>query len=300
MKRSKFYYLTHPKIALPALLEKVSDRYAIEQRWKQCMDYPLNLDNPQTFCEKLQWLKLYDHNPIYHKLVDKYEVKKWVADRIGAEHVVETIALYNSVDEIDFDVLPDRFVLKCTHNSGGLVVCTDKSKLDKQKAVDTLTQGMAIRDYYLCNREWAYKGVRPRIIAEDYIDTLGKSESIEYKLTCTNGKVCMTTVCSGIAHVEFEKRFNDHFDREGNRLPFYVNYKSAGLNLPKKSLYEELVQIAESLSDGIPEVRVDLYVHKGVIMFGEMTFYTWAGFMDYRPKEWDKIMGDWLKLPIDR
>ena len=296
MKRSKLYYLTHPSVAIPALLSKVSDRYAIEQQWKRCMDYPLNLSDPQTFCEKLNWLKLHDHNPLYHKLVDKYEVKQWVADKIGEEYVVKTYALYNSVDEIDFDALPNSFVLKCTHNSGGLVVCPNKCKLDSNAAKEILRLGMVCGDYYLNNREWAYKGVKPRIIAEEYINSLGKPESIEYKLTCINGKVKMTTVCSGIAHVESDKRFNDHFDEDGNRLPFYVAYKPAGLNLPEKPIYDELVRIAEILSHNIPQVRVDLYLHNEKIMFGEMTFYTWAGYMNYVPKEWDRIMGSWLKI----
>lgn len=296
MKRSKFYYLTHPSVGIPALLAKLSDRYALKQQWKHMMDYPLNLDDPQTFCEKIQWLKLHDHNPLYHQLVDKYAVKKWVAEKIGEEHVVKTYAIYKSVEEIDFDALPNSFVLKCTHTSGGHVICPDKSKLDKQKAKETLSLGMAIKDYYKQSQEWAYKGVKPRIIAEEYIDTLGKPESIEYKLTCINGKVRMTTVCSGIAHVEFEKRFNDHFDDKGKRLPFYVAYKPAGLDLPEKDLHSEMVRIAEVLSAGIPQVRVDLYVHNNIIMFGEMTFYTWGGYMNYVPKEYDRIMGDWLEL----
>ena len=116
MKRNKFYYLTHPSVGIPALLAKVSDRYAIEQMWKSHMDYPLNLDNPQTFNEKLQWLKLYDHNPLYTTLVDKYKVKEWVAQKIGTQYVIPTLGIYQSVDEIDLDKLPDRFVLKCNHD----------------------------------------------------------------------------------------------------------------------------------------------------------------------------------------
>ena len=290
--------MTHPCVTLSALLSKYSDRYAIEQQWKSCMDYPLDLDNPKSFCEKINWLKLHDHNPLYHKLVDKYEVKEWVAQKIGMEHVVKTYALYNSTDEIDFDALPNRFVLKCTHNSGGLVVCKDKSKLDKKQALKLLSQSMAIKDYYLNFREWAYKGVKPRIIAEEYIESLGRPESIEYKLTCINGKVRMTTVCSGIAHDDFDKRFNDHFDKDGNRLPFYVNYKPAGLDLPKPVIHKQLIDYAELLAKDIPQVRVDFYIHNNAIMFGEMTFYTWAGYMNYVPKEYDCIMGSWLKLNV--
>lgn len=274
----------------------VSDKQHIRYLWSEYMDYPLNLDNPQTFCEKLQWLKLHDHNPLYHKLVDKYEVQKYVAERIGEEHVVKLYGVWNSVDEIDVNSLPNQFVLKHTGDSGGFVVCKDKKKFNWQEAKQKMRLNTDSKNYFLTNREWAYKDVPSRIIAEEYIDSLGKQESIEYKITCMNGKVKMITVCSGIAHVEYEKRFNDHFDREGNRLPFYVNYKPAGLDLPSKEITDELIRLSETLSDGIPQVRVDWYVHKGKIYFGEMTFYTWAGFMDYVPKEWDRKMGDWLEL----
>jgi len=297
MKHFVFYFLVRPKLLIHALKCKLSDKYAIEEQWAHSMDYPLNLKNPQTFCEKLQWIKLHDHDPLYHILVDKYEVKQYVAEKIGSQFVVKTLALYKSVDEIDLDKLPNQFVLKCTHDSGSIVICTDKTQFDMQAAKEKLGQGIATTDYYRNYCEWAYKGVKPRIIAEEYIDTLGKPESIEYKITCINGMVKMITVCSGIAHVEFEKRFNDHFDREGNRLPFYVAYKPAGLNLPPQEEVDEMIEICDKLSAGIPQVRVDLYRHKGQLYFGEMTFYTWAGFMNYVPKEYDKIMGDWLTLP---
>ena len=214
-----------------------------------------------------------------------------------SEHVVKNYGLYNSVDEIDYNKLPNRFVLKCTHDSGSYVVCQDKATFDKEKARAILANGLNAGDFSDMQREWAYRGVQPRIIAEEYIDTLGKPDSIEYKITCFNGKVRMFTICSGIPHSDFDKRFNDHYDREGNRLPFYVYYKPAGLELPKKPIYEEMVRIAETLSAGIPQVRVDLYEHEGKIMFGEMTFYTWGGMMEFTPKEWDFKLGEMLELP---
>jgi len=275
----------------------MSDKFYLKVLFKEIMGYELDLKNPKSFCEKVNWLKLYDRNPLYHKLVDKYEVKQWVSDKVGEEHVVKNYGVYNTVDEIDYDKLPNRFVLKCTHDSGSYVVCQDKATFDKEKARAILTKGLNAGDFSDMQREWAYRGVQPRIIAEEYIDTLGKPESIEYKITCFNGRVRMFTVCSGIAHVEFEKRFNDHFDRDGNRLPFYVYYKPAGLELPKKPIYEEMVRIAETLSAGIPQVRVDLYEHEGKIMFGEMTFYTWGGMMEFTPKEWDYKLGEMLELP---
>lgn len=311
MKHGIKYYLQRPfsvnckaLLALFTLPNKLRLRYSLKaqimDRWDKMMDYPLNLDHPKTFCEKLQWLKLHDHNPIYHKWVDKYEAKIMVSRLIGEEHVAKLYAVYNSVEEIDINALPASFVLKCTHDSGSQVVCPDKNKLDIVAALERLKKGLQVKDYSTDGGGWAYKNINPRIIAEEHIDSLGKPESIEYKLTCINGKVKMITVCSGIAHSDYNKRFNDHFDREGNRLPFYVNYKPAGLNLPKKEITDELIRLSEILSADIPQVRVDWYVHKGQIYFGEMTFYTWGGTMNYVPKEWDRIMGDWLDLSILR
>ena len=190
MKRSKLYYLTHPSVAVPAFLTKVSDRYAIEQLWKNDMDYPLNLRKPQTFCEKLNWLKLHDRNSFYHKLVDKHEVKEWVAEKIGAEFVVKTYALYNSVDEIDFNTLPNSFVLKCTHNSGGTVICQDKQQLDLNSAIQKLSRCVAVRDYYKGYREWAYKGVKPRIIAEELLEDDTFEDLVNYKFCFLFSTIC--------------------------------------------------------------------------------------------------------------
>lgn len=302
--RRGWHFFENPSRMIIKLLVRycpnlVPDKQYIQYVWEQKMDYPLDLDNPKTFCEKLQWLKLHDHNPLYHKLVDKFEVKAFVADKIGPEHVVKLYGVYNSIDEVDIGALPNSFVLKHTGDSGGFIVCKDKKTFNWENAKESMNAIPSSGNYYLTGREWAYKNVKPRIIAEEFIDSLGKPESIEYKITCMNGKVKMITVCSGIAHVEFEKRFNDHFDREGNRLPFYVNYKPAGLDLPPKEITDELIRLSEVLSEGIPQVRVDWYIHKGNIFFGEMTFYTWAGFMNYVPKEWDRIMGDWLELNVD-
>lgn len=303
LRRLKHFFENPSRMITKLMLRRcprlVSDRQQIQYMWNERMDYPLDLNNPKTFCEKLQWLKLHDHNPLYHKLVDKYEVKTFVADKIGAEHVVKLYGVFSSIDEINIDALPNSFVLKHTGDSGGFVVCKDKGTFDWEKAKACMNAIPSSENYYLTCREWAYKNVKPRIIAEEYINSLGKPESIEYKITCIHGKVKMITVCSGIAHVEYEKRFNDHFDRQGNRLPFYVNYKPAGLDLPPKETTDELIRLSEILSEGIPQVRVDWYIHEGSIYFGEMTFYTWAGFMNYVPKEWDRIMGDWLDLRIN-
>lgn len=309
MKHSIIYYLKRPvsvnwKVLKCALSPKYALRTAIYDRWNQIMDYPLNLEEPRTFCEKLQWLKVHDHNPRYHLLVDKYEVKKIVAGKIGEQYVAKLYAVYNKIEDIDFDALPNSFVLKCTHDSGGLVICPDKSKLDREEAIEKLRYSLSVPDYSKIGGQWAYGNIKPRIIAEEYIDTLSKPETVEYKITCIHGKVKMITICSGIAHAGEGEWFNDHFDREGNRLPFYIMHDdnvavtAAGKDLPKKPILDELIRVCEILAKGIPQVRVDLYVHHGHVMFGEMSFYTWGGTMLYVPKEWDSIMGEWLDLSI--
>ena len=300
MKHSMFFYLSRPKAYIRKLCVKLSESYALKEQWKHHMNYPLNLSNPQTLCEKLQWLKLYDRNPLYHQLVDKYEVKAIVDKKLGKGHTAECYGVYNSVDEIHLDKLPNRFVLKCTHDSGSFAICKDKSTFDFKHAKEILQAGLNNTSYYNMFFEWAYKDVPPRIIAEEYIDSLGKPESVEYKITCMNGKVKMITICSGIPHSDFDKRFNDHFTPEGKRLPFVAYYQPAGKELPSAELKAELIRLSEILAENIPYVRVDWYVHEGKIFFGEMTFYTWAGYMDIQPKEYDSLLGSWLQLPQKR
>ena len=292
MKRSKFYYLTHPSVAIPALLSKVSDRYAIEQQWKRCMDYPLNLSDPRTFNEKLQWLKLYDHNSLYHMLVDKYEVKQWVADKIGAEHVVKTYALYSSVEEIDFDRLPTSFVLKCTHNSGGFVLCKDKTKLDKDEAISILSNGMACKDYYKGSREWAYKGVKPRIIAEELLEDNTFPELVNYKFWCFNGEPRVMYIT-----VKTEDIWENFYDMDFKPLDIDHGFRKYEGKIEKPVAFEQMKEIARKLSQGIPHVRVDLYQIKGQPKFSELTFYDWAGFRPFSSYEWDLKIGELLQLP---
>ena len=276
--------------------DHMSDEKFIRMKYKRLMHKELNLDNPQTYNEKLQWLKLYDRNPLYTKLVDKYEVKKYVSDRIGEEHVVPIFGVYDNVDEIRLEDLPNQFVLKCTHDSGGFVICKDKESFDFESAKRLLAKRMK-RNFYKFSREWPYKDVKPRIIAEKFMDSLGKPESIEYKLTCFGGKADLITVCGGIAHSAFDKRTNDFYDRDFNHLPFYVFYKNPPKALPVPKEIDKIIEFSEKLSEGIPEVRVDWYIHDGVIYFGEMTFFTWGGFCVFTPEEWNRTLGDWIILP---
>lgn len=276
-------------------INSMPDRKYIEKLFFAQVGYHPNLDNPKTLCEKLNWLKLNDRRPEYTDMVDKYKVKQIVAEKAGADYVTPLLGVWDQFEEIDFDKLPETIVLKCNHD-GGPVIVRDKRKFDKSAAAAVFYKKMQA-NYFRENREWPYKNVRRRIIAEPYYDSLGKRDSVEYKLTCMNGKVKFTTICTGIAHAGFEDRNNDHFDRDWKRLDFSVNYKSSGKQIEKPVFMDEMIGVAEKLADGIPYVRVDFFVIDGQIKFGEMTFFTWGGFMRFDPPEWDEILGGWMKLP---
>lgn len=254
-----------------------------------------NLKHPQNFTEKLNWLKLHDRRPLYTKLADKCEVKKYVSEKIGSDKIIPLLGVWDHFDEIDFDQLPDQFVLKCTHDSGGFRICKDRSNFNQEEARQFFNKELR-KNYYWNKREWVYKDIKPRIIAESYIDSLGKPESFEYKLTCMNGVCKVFTICTGIAHSDFELRTNDHYDRDFNHLPWYAYYKNSKKPVQIPPQAKEMIEYAEKLSEGIPQVRVDFYVINDKVYFGEMTFYTWAGIIEFTPPEWNDIMGSWLDL----
>ncbi len=275
--------------------DRVSDEEWLKKAFRLYMKKELNLDDPKTYCEKLQWLKLYDRNPAYNKMVDKYEVKKYVDSVLGEGHTIPAYGVWDSFDEIDFDSLPDQFVLKCTHDSGGSVVCRDKASFDIKAARKRLNPRLQ-RNFYKVGRQWVYKDVKPRILAEQYIPTLGNKDSVEYNLTCFDGRVGLITICRGIPHRTYADRTKDNYDRDFNYLPFYAFYKNTHpIEKPKEM--DEIIRISEALSQGIPQVRVDTYVIDGTVYFGEMTFYTLNGFIVFTPEEWDRKLGDMIRLP---
>ncbi len=279
------------------IIKFVPDKIFIMRKYKKIMGYRLRLDMPQTFCEKIQYLKLYDHNPLYTRLVDKIKVKEYVSNIIGSEHVTRIVGgPYNSFEEIDFSVLPNSFVLKCSHDSGGYFVVRNKDEIDIEEARRKITKCLK-KNYYYQNREWPYKNVKPMVFAEEYLDSLGKPDSIEYKFSCFNGICKNITVCGGIAHDEYDKRTNDNYDREFKHLSWWAYYRNAKIEPSlDRELVNKMVRYAEMLSEGIPHVRVDFYLHNNTIYFGEMTFYTWGGFIQFNPKEQDDIMGEWLDI----
>ena len=257
---------------------------------------PLHLKNPRTFNEKLQWLKLYDRNPEYTRMVDKFEAKKYVAERIGEEYIVPTLGVWDRFEEIDFDALPDQFVLKCTHDSGGLVICKDKKSLDLDAARRKITSCLK-ENYYWDYREWPYKNVKPRIIAEPYLRDDETGELWDYKFYTFGGEVKALLIISGR---DTPDASGDYFDAEFHHLDMQWGYKNAKtLPAPPKSM-EEMIRLAQLLSKSTPELRVDFYEINGKPFFGEMTFFDGGGFEKIVPEKWDRIFGDWVTLPQKR
>lgn len=276
------------------LCNHMTDEAFIKRMFKASMGYELDLNNPVTYSEKLQWLKLYDRNPLYTTLVDKYEVKKYIKEKIGAEYIIPTLGIWDSFDEIDFEKLPDQFVLKCTHDSGGLVICKDKSLFNIESAKKIINKCLK-KNYYYHLREWPYKDVKPRIIAEQYMEDAEYGELRDYKFFAFDGRVEALFIATDRQKKDEETKF-DFFDREYQHLSFKNGHPNAEILPQKPVCFDEMVLLAEKLSAGIPHVRVDFYEVDGKIYFGEMTFFHWSGLMPFEPKEWDKTFGSWIKI----
>lgn len=284
-----------PQLCYRGLFDKLGDKEYLSLYYWSVFGKKLNWDNPVTFSEKLQWLKLYDRRDEYTSMVDKYEVKKYVADKIGSEYIIPTLGVWNSFDEIDFDILPDQFVLKCTHDSGGLVICKDKSQLNKKLAKRKLEKSLK-KNYYLTGREWPYKNVKPRIIAEQYMEDSHDCELRDYKFFAFDGDVKAVFIATDRESEVEETKF-DFFDMDFNHLPFTNGHPNAQ-EIPHKPVqFEKMKELAAVLSRGIPHVRVDFYEVDGRIYFGELTFSHWSGLKPFNPPEWDEIFGSWITLP---
>ena len=276
------------------LFNWMSDEQYLKIAYKIKMGKPLVLDNPQTFNEKIQWLKLHDRNPIYTQWVDKYEAKKLAAKAIGDEYVIPTLGVWNHFVEIDFSKLPDQFVLKCTHDSGGLVICKDKGRLDKAAAKKKIESCLK-HNFFWGQREWPYKDVKPRIIAEEYMEDVATHELRDYKFFTFDGEVKALFIATERGSKE-ETRF-DFFDADGKLLSFTNGHPHAQPTPSLPVCFEEMKRLSSLISKGIPHVRVDLYEVNGKVYFGEMTFFHWSGFVPFEPEEWDYKFGSWLSLP---
>jgi hypothetical protein len=254
-----------------------------------------NLKNPQTFNEKLQWLKLYDRKPEYTTMVDKYEAKKYVASIIGEEYIIPTLGVWDKFEDIDFEELPNQFVLKCTHDSGGLVICRDKSKLDIE-ATRKKINGSLKHNYYWGGREWPYKNVKPRIIAEQYMEDNQTHDLWDYKYFCFHGEPKMLYISKGLEHHPTAQI--SFYDIQGNEMPFHRSDYAPFHEVPMPNNYDEMAIIASRIANKIssPFARIDLYSICGKTYFSEITFTPCGGMIPFEPIEWDRSIGCWLDI----
>ncbi len=269
------------------------DKTFLKIQYRLNMHKKLNLENPKTFTEKLQWMKIYDRNPDYIPMVDKYAVKEYVAEKIGEEYIIPTLGVWDRFDEIDFDKLPDMFVLKCTHDSGSIVICKDKKTFNMDAARRKINAHLKANQYDAF-REWPYKDVKPRIIAEPYLEDTETKELRDYKLYTFNGTVKIIGVYTG--RKSSAGTCTDFFDENYQHLPFVWVYPKAKRVPEKPDRFEEMKTLAEKLARGIPQVRVDFYEVDGKVLFGEMTFFTSAGVVPFESEEWDEKLGQMWDL----
>lgn len=254
----------------------------------------INLSSPATFNEKLQWLKLHDRKPEYRNMVDKYEVRKYIAETIGEIYLIPLLGVYDFFDDIDFNTLPEQFVLKCTHDSGGIIICKDKSKFDIDAARIKINNYLK-RNYYYHGMEWPYKNVKPRIICEKYMADDTGIDLKDYKFMCFNCEVKCCNVC--LNRNSLTGLNIDFYDMDWNLMPFErQDHPSSGTIIPKPENFEEMIIFAEMLSKDKSFVRVDFYEICGKLYFGELTFYPGSGFMKFIPESYDNLLGSWLDL----
>ncbi len=292
-------YIKKPSNVLLYLMNKnffkwIPDEKYIKIKYKLEMNQKFNLKEPRTFNEKLQWLKLYDRKPEYTKMVDKYEAKKYVANIIGKKYIIPTLGVWDKFEDIDFTKLPNQFVLKPTHASGNVFICKNKDEIDYKKLKKTVQKWLK-RNYYLVHREWPYKNVKPRIIAEEYMeDQIG--ELIDYKVYAFNGQcdyvmVCFDRIKGETKFIYYDRNWNikKEFSKDG------IKYGDT-IKIEKPKNLDKMFEFAEILSKNIPFVRVDFYESNGNLYFGELTFYPSAGFDNTRTKDCQEYLDKQLKV----
>jgi len=299
MLRKIVKLLKKPRILLLHILKLkmcrvFPDHLYLKVKYQLTIRRKLNLNYPSTFNEKLQWLKLYDRKPMYTQLVDKYEVREYVKKTIGDEYLIPLLGVYDNFDDIDFQKLPNQFVLKCTHDSGGVVICKNKNDFDQESARKKINKCLK-HNYFYLGREWPYKDIRPRIICEKYMEDESSKELRDYKYMCFNGKVkCSFVVLNRNSTTGINV---DFYDLDWKLMPFERHYPNSGINISKPQNYQKMIEFAERLSKDIPFLRVDFYEVNGQLYFGELTFYPGSGFEEFTPESYDELLGRWIELP---
>lgn len=275
------------------LCKIIPDRLWVEFKYFSHFKKRCNLKDPKTFNEKIQWLKLYYQRDDHTRMVDKCEMKKYVTETVGEGHVVPLLGVWDRVEDVDFDALPEQFVLKTTHDCGGLVICPDKSKLDVEKAKKKLRSALKT-NYYLRYREWPYKNVKPRILAEEFLSDESGTELKDYKIFNFNGEpFCI--------QVDFD-RFNGHkknlYTTDWQLMDLSFNYPAhPEIEIPRPVNLDEMLALSRKLAAGEPYVRVDFYSVEGKAYVGEITFFPASGYGKFDPEKYDREFGDMIELP---
>lgn len=261
------------------------------------MGKKLNIKNPQTFNEKIQWLKLYDRDTDKIKYVDKYEVRNYIAKTIGKQYLIPLINVYDEVNQINWSTLPNTFVLKCTHGSGSNIICKNKNNLDINLAKKKLKKWMN-QNWYNFGREWEYKHIKPRIICEKFIVDDSGNDLKDYKIMCYNGSAKCIFVC---LNRNSKTGLNINiYDRDWNLLPVErVGVPKSEEFVKKPKNLDLMLNLAEILAKDFPFLRVDFYEANGRVYFGEITFYPGSGFRGFKPESYDETLGSWIKLPFE-
>lgn len=274
----------------------ISSENLIRKRFKERLGRELDLENPIKYNDKIQWLKLNWRDPLAIKCADKYEVRKFVTERIGEKYLNELYGVYESVDEINIDILPKSFVLKGTHGSGFNIICKDKTKLNWEEELKKMRRWLKT-NYYLRNREWVYKEIKPRIICEKFIDQGEENELRDYRFFCFNGEPKFIAVDFSITDKRKTRR--NIYDLDWNLLNVEISYpKELNVRVEKPKKLDEMIYLSKKLSSEFPHARVDFYYVEEKIIFGEITFFHQSGMGLIKPVEFETIMGNWLKLPF--
>lgn len=275
----------------------IPDTLYLKFMYRKVTGKKLNLNNPKTYNEKLQWLKLYDRNPAYTKMVDKYEVRQYIKETIGEEYLIQLVGgPWERFEDIDFAKLPDQFVLKCTHDSGSVAICKDKNEFDINGVRKKFKRALR-GNFFYGGREWPYKNVQPRIIAEKYMVDESSTELKDYKIFNFDGQ-------PKIIQVDFD-RFKNHrhnyYNTNWEFMDVYINdSNNPQVVIERPQRLSELLELAKRLSEGIPHIRTDFYLVGDKIYFGELTFYHESGFGRFTPKSFGEQMGRWIKLPVEK
>jgi len=286
--------IKNPKMIAGVLLSKMhflSDKTYIKLRYRLEMGKKIDLNNPKSFNEKLNWLKLNDRKSEYNKMVDKYDVREYIADKIGDEYLIPLLGVWDKFDDINFDELPNQFVLKCTHDSGSVVICRDKATFNIEAAKKRINRKMK-KNLFWWGREWVYKDLKPRIIAEKYMEDKACKELRDYKFFCFDGVAKYMFVATDRPH---DTRF-DFYDMDFNHLPIIQGHPNSERVITIPKTFDEMKELATILSKDIKHVRVDFYEIDGKVYFGELTFFHYAGFVPFEPEEWDYKFGELIKL----